>query len=104
MKGKGVAVSKEKAFMWLSKASDQGLDVSHFALGYMLIADAGVVSNPVKAYAYFKISAETVEQSRINVARLESEMSPADIAKGKEYALKLQKEIAEKIATKAAGK
>jgi hypothetical protein len=31
-------------------------------------------------------------------------MSPADIAKGKEHALKLQKQIAEKIAAKKAGK
>jgi TPR repeat protein len=104
MKGEGVAVSKEKAFFWLQKASDQGLDVSNFVMGYMLIADDGVVRNPIKAYAYFKISEETVPQSRINVGRLESEMSPSDIAKGKEHALKLQKQIAEKIAAKKAGK
>jgi hypothetical protein len=104
MKGEGVPVSKEKAFLWLGKASDQGLDISHFVLGHMLIADASVVSNPIKAYAYFKISAETVEQSRINVAKLESAMSPADVAKGKEEAQRLQKDIAAKIAAKAAGK
>ncbi len=104
MKGEGVAVSKENAFMWFQKASEQGLDISSFALGHMLIAGEGVARNQIKAYAYFKISAETIEQSRLYVTRLESEMTFADIVKGKEHALKLQKMISEKIAEKNAVK
>ena len=92
-------VEKVKLFR---EAADQGDAEAQAKLGYAYYHGSGVVKDEIEAYAYLNLVRMTDENVSRNLAILEKDMSPDQIAAGQKRTKELQKEIAAKLATKYA--
>ncbi|MCX6918978.1 MAG: DUF805 domain-containing protein [Verrucomicrobia bacterium] len=84
------------------EAADQGDAEAQAKLGYAYYHGSGVVKDEIEAYAYLNLVRMTDENVSRNLAILEKDMSPDQIAAGQKRTKELQKEIAAKLATKYA--
>ena len=100
--GTGVAKDEVEAVKWYRKAAEQGDAKGQCNLAACYARGTGVAKYPVEAYAYWNLAGITVEVARNNLAILEKEMSPDQIAAGKKRTKELQKEIDARIAAKKA--
>ena len=92
-------VEKVKLFR---EAADQGDAEAQAKLGYAYYHGSGVVKDEIEAYAYLNLVRMTDENVSRNLAILEKDMSPDQIAAGQKRTKELQKEIAAKLAAKYA--
>ena len=100
--GEGVTKDLAEAVKWFRKAADQGDAEAQAKLGYAYCHGSGVVKDEIEAYAYLNLVRMTDENVSRNLAILEKDMSPDQIAAGQKRTKELQKEIAAKLATKYA--
>jgi len=82
--GDGVPKDLAEARQWYRKAADQGDSQAQLNLGMMFADGMGVPTNTVNAYMWFDLAAARgLRDAVTNRARMESQMTPDEIAEAK---------------------
>ena len=92
----GIGVSKNlgTARKWYQQAAEQGHDLALYELGKMYLSGEGGTRDGVKAYAHFLLSQACGDWlSEFFVYKGEQEMSADHLASGREFALKMLRQI-----------
>lgn len=103
-RGEGTPKDFIEAAIWYRKAAEQGLAEAQYNLGNCYADGKGVPKDKIEAYAYQNLAGVTVEVARINLSRLETEMTQEQIAAGQNRTKELQEEIKKKKEAKKAKK
>ncbi len=102
-RGWGVAKDVVQAITYYRIAIDLGEPWAINNLGVLYDEGEGVAKDEVEAYAHYNLAGITLEEARSNRKKLEKTLSREEIAAGQRRTKELQKEIAARIAAKAAG-
>jgi TPR repeat protein len=97
--GIGVPKDPAKAIFWWRKAAEQGNPKAQYNLGVRYLNGEVVAKDVVEGYAYWAIAVTTDEDVREELASLEKELTPAQIAAGRKRANELKVEIEVKMSS-----
>jgi len=93
--GEGVPQDYKEAVKWYRMAAEQGNATAQNNLGFMYCKGQGVPQNFVEAYAWFNLAAAQGEEENFKYNRdtLIKNMTPQQIAAGKELSAQLLRKI-----------
>ncbi len=94
--GRGVPEDPKEAARWLTAAANSGVGIAQLSIGRMYRDGVGVERNLVEAYAWFTAAgANNVMDGLAYRAEIAKQMSPEQIAEGKQRAALLSKKETE---------
>jgi TPR repeat protein len=80
--GQGVQKDEVESAKWYRKSAEQGYSMAQWDLGYCYEQGYGVQQDEIEAYKWYSIAAaKGFEDAKTNLARVESQMTPEQIAK-----------------------
>jgi TPR repeat protein len=91
--GEGVTKDFAESARWYRKAAIHGNSSAQFQLGGYLWIGLGVKKDQIEAYAYMNLAAASDESARVNLEKLQKNMSMEIIVAGQNRTKELQVEI-----------
>lgn len=89
---------------WFQKAAMQGHAEAQYRLGLCCYTGNGTPKDILQSYALFDISGNYFQKARVELSKIQKDMTDAQIKAGQKRSRELQKEIEANIAAKKTGK
>ena len=91
--GRGVEEDDKKSAYWFQQAAEQGYSQAQLFLSVHCLLGRGVKKDEAEAYAWVKLAAATNEEARTELKRMEQEIKPEVLMRGRQRSLILQAQI-----------